>query len=77
MMRLVMVAASQDDVSKIVIEAHDRVANDLNNRKRKELITLEEDREVFITIVARSDVPPEHLVIKCQDENGRDVVISD
>ena len=37
-MRMVMSAASNDDVAGIQIETHDRVANDLNNRKRKELI---------------------------------------
>ncbi|MEQ9411537.1 MAG: Rne/Rng family ribonuclease [Fuerstiella sp.] len=76
-MRLVMSAASNDDVSKIVIETHDRVANDLNNRKRKEITRLEDERDVTVSIVARSDVPPEHLSVSCQDDNGREVVISD
>ena len=53
-MRLVMSAASSDEVARIVIETHDRVANDLNNRKRKALTRLEDEQEVKITIVARS-----------------------
>lgn len=76
-MRLVMSAASNDEVSRIVIETHDRVANDLNNRKRRELTRLEEARDVDISIVARSDVPPEHLTVTCTDENGRNVEIGD
>lgn len=76
-MRLVMSAASNEDVAKIVIETHDRVANDLNNRKRKEITRLEDDRDVDVTIVARADVAPEHLHVTCEDENGRPVVIGD
>lgn len=72
-MRLVMSAASNDDVVKIEIETHDRVANALNNRKRKELIQLEEERDVMINIASRSDVCPEHLVLNCKDDNGKPV----
>lgn len=76
-MRLVMAAASNEDVAKIVIETHDRVANDLNNRKRKEIINLEEERDVLVSIVSRSDVCPEHLSVACQDDDGRAVNIGD
>jgi len=72
-MRLVMAAASDESVAKIEIETHDRVANDLNNRKRKELIQLEDDRDVIVTIKSRSDVCPEHLTVTCQDDGGRPV----
>lgn len=74
-MRLVMSAASNEDVAKIVIETHDRVANDLNNRKRKELINLEDDRDVVVTIVSRSDVAPEHLAVSCEDIDGRAIAM--
>ena len=76
-MRLVMSAASNEDVATIVIETHDRVANDLNNRKRKEITRLEDDRDVDVSIVARADVEPEHLSVSCKDENGRPVEISE
>lgn len=72
-MRLVMSAASNEDVVKIEIETHDRVANALNNRKRKELIQLEDERDVMINIASRSDVCPEHLVLNCKDDNGKAV----
>ncbi|MEZ6060080.1 MAG: Rne/Rng family ribonuclease [Planctomycetaceae bacterium] len=72
-MRLVMSAASHEDVARIVIEVHDRVANDLNNRKRKELIRIEDDREVTISIVSRTDVRLEHLALRCEDDDGRPV----
>jgi ribonuclease E len=76
-MRLVMSAATNEDVAKIIIETHDRVAHDLNNRKRKQLISLEDERDVMISIVSRTDVAPEHLTVRCEDEGGREVVIGD
>ncbi len=72
-MRLVMSAASLDDVSHIIVEVHDRVANDFNNRKRKEVIAIEDERNVRVRIDSRSDVPPEHLRVTCEDDGGRPV----
>ncbi len=65
-MRLVMSAASQDNVAEITVEVHDRVANDFHNRKRKELIEIEEDRDVRVLIGSRADVAPEHLKVSCK-----------
>ena len=74
-MRLVMAAASQENVAEIAIEVHDRVANDFNNRKRKELIDIEDDREVRVVIGSRADVAPEHLTVACKDDNGRSIAL--
>ena len=72
-MRLVMSAASLDDVARIIVEVHDRVANDFNNRKRKEVIDIEDDRDVRVRIDTRTDVCPEHLKVTCEDDDGRPV----
>jgi ribonuclease E len=72
-MRLVMSAAVHEQIAKIVIEVHDRVGNYLNNRKRKELIRIEDEHEVEIVIVAKSDVSFEHMTFRGEDTNGREV----
>ena len=74
-MRKVMTAATVKDVHRIVIEVHERVASYLNNRKRKDLTQLEDDRGILIRIDARADVCPEHLELKCEDDNNRSVRI--
>ena len=61
-MRLVMSASSQENVG-----------NYLNNRKRKELIRIEEENKVEIVIVAKSDVCLEHMTFRCEDTNGREL----
>ena len=62
-----------DNVAEINVEVHDRVANDFHNRKRKELIDIEDDRDVRVLIGSRPDVCPEHLSVTCKDDGGRAV----
>jgi ribonuclease E len=75
-MRLVMSASVHEQVSRIVIEVHDRVGNYLNNRKRKDLIRLEEENEVEIVIVTKSDVSFEHMTFRAEDSSGREVTLN-
>ena len=74
-MRMVMSSSAHEQVTRIVIEVHDRVGNYLNNRKRKELIRIEEEHEVEIVIVAKSDVCLEHMTFRAEDANSREVNI--
>jgi Ribonuclease G/E len=69
-MRLLMTASNREGVSRISIEIHERVGNYLNNRKRKEITGLEERAAVTITVIARTDVSPEHLEIRTFDDAG-------
>jgi ribonuclease E len=72
-MRLVMSAAAHEQVSRMLIEVHDRVGNYLNNRKRKDLIRIEDEHEVEIVIVTKSDVSFEHMTFRAEDSAGREV----
>ena len=63
-MRTLMTVANQNDVERIELEVHERVANYLNNRKRREITEIEEVRNVLVTITARNDVAPEHVNIR-------------
>ncbi|HUG92729.1 MAG TPA: ribonuclease E, partial [Planctomycetaceae bacterium] len=69
-MRLLMTAANRQGVSRIAIEIHERVGNYLNNRKRKEITSLEDRANVSITVAVRTDVGPEHLDVRTFDEAG-------
>ncbi|MDA1016025.1 MAG: ribonuclease E/G [Planctomycetota bacterium] len=75
-MRLLMTAASRDDVSRIVIQVPERVANYLNNAKRRAVTHLEEVCNVLVTIDARMDVTPEFLRIRCMDDIGAEVKVA-
>ena len=74
-MRSLLTTASQESVVRIQLEIHERVANHLNNRKRKEIARIEEDCSVSILVSPLNDVPPDHLRMRCLDELGNDVKI--
>ena len=72
-MRVLLATASRDEVYKIHVDVHERVATWLNNRKRKDLARVEDDNEVTVIIHARPEAGPEHLIIRCEDEIGREI----
>jgi ribonuclease E len=72
-MRLLMTRSTHEGAAKVVVEIHDRVANYLNNKKRREITGIEESCKVTISIIARSDVGPEHLILKILDEAGNEL----
>lgn len=74
-MRLLMTSANHPDVSRVSMEVHEQVSNYLNNLRRKDITSLEDEYNVVVGIHARTDVQPEHLVIKCTDEIGNEIKI--
>lgn len=75
-MRNLATAASDENVSRIAAEVHQRVGNYLGNRKRREVMDLEESTGVSITVESRYDVNFEHLVINSFNEMEDPVEIS-
>jgi ribonuclease E len=75
-MRLVMASAAHEGIARIVIEVHDRVGNYLNNRKRKDITRIEDENEISISIVTKTDVFFEHMTFRAEDSNGREVSLS-
>ncbi|NOX56615.1 MAG: Rne/Rng family ribonuclease [Planctomycetes bacterium] len=74
-MRILMTAAHRDEVQTIKIEVHSRVADYLNNRKRREINRIEDESQVHVEIHARIDVSPNHIAFHCLDETGNEIGI--
>lgn len=74
--RTLVLASQNPEIRKITVIVEDEVADHLNNRKRSELATVEQDGNVEITIKAKPETWPEHLEIECFDENDRPVRFS-
>jgi ribonuclease E len=68
--RLLMLACQQQGTSRIVVRVHENVSSYLNNRKRREIIALEESSGVSIQILASETQFPEHLELDCRDKDG-------
>jgi len=72
-MRLLMTHANHEDVVRVTVDVHERVAAFLNNKKRRDITDLEEAYEVTININALAGVTPEHLKFYCVNEQGNEV----
>jgi ribonuclease E len=59
--------------SRITVTVEEEVASYLNNKKRRELVRLEQEYNVEVQIVSGEGLSPEYLKIECADANGREV----
>ncbi len=73
--RTLILAAQRSEVHKVTITVADDVATYLNNRKRRELARIEDECNVSVQIFGAKGASPEHLVVECLDENGREVKV--
>ena len=75
-MRELMRAASDTRVRKISVELHHRVATYLANKKRKELLALEERSKAAINFDSRYDVNQNFIELRCANEFGEEISFS-
>lgn len=71
--RLLMLASQQPRIAKITVRCHDDVATYLNNKKRREIMKLEDDANMVVQILGSEGHYPEHLEIECRDIEGREM----
>ena len=71
--RKLIMTAQQERVVKITVTVEEEVGTYLNNRKRRELMNLEDDHDMQVLVLSREDVSPEFLKIDCEDSSGREV----
>ncbi|WP_437187142.1 Rne/Rng family ribonuclease [Planctomicrobium sp. SH668] len=68
--RSLMLSASLPEVAEVRLEVHQRVADYLINKKRRELTNLEEKYGVLVRVQTGATVNPSHLVVKCFNKLG-------
>ena len=71
--RKLIMTAQSERVAKLTVTVEEEVATYLNNRKRRELMNLEDEHNLQVLVLGREDVSPEFLKIECEDNSGRDV----
>ncbi|WP_390821173.1 Rne/Rng family ribonuclease [Tuwongella immobilis] len=72
-MRLLQLASHRAGISNIQLRVHSDVAHYLQNRKRRELLRLEELGKMQISVVADPHVPPETMDFTCLDAQNSEV----
>ena len=68
--RLLMMACQMPNAARVVVRVNENVAGYLNNRKRREMIQLEESAGVSVQILGSDTLFPEHLEMDCRDKDG-------
>ncbi|MEX0612194.1 MAG: hypothetical protein WD229_08730 [Pirellulales bacterium] len=71
--RKLIMFAHTSQVARITVTVEEEVANYLNNKKRRELVQLEQENNVEVQVVSGEGLSPEYLKIDCVDANGREV----
>lgn len=69
-MRALITAASRDEIEHLSVEVEHEVADYLSNRKRREINAIEDKCQLAISIRARTDVTPNHIIIEAKDAAG-------
>lgn len=68
--RVLMMACQQPRASRITVRVNDKVAAFLNNKKRREVMQIEEDSKVTVQILGSEALFPEHFECDCRDNEG-------
>jgi ribonuclease E len=75
--RKLIMCAQLSNVARISVTVEEEVASYINNRKRRDLLKLEDEHNVQVVVVSREDLSPEFLKFDCADASGREVRVSD
>ena len=73
--RRLMLASHNPDVSKVSVRVNDKAAGYLNNKKRRDLAALEEEGTMTVQIHGAENSFPEYLEIECTDSRGNAVAL--
>lgn len=75
--RKLIMCCQNEKIAKLSVTVEEEVASYLNNRKRRELMNLEDDHGLQVLVLSREDVSPEYVKIECEDESGRGIRVND
>src|SRR6056297_903967 len=73
--RTLALASKNPHIERVTIRVNDEVAAHLNNRKRREVMQLEDTGKMSVQILGSEALYPEHLEMDCRDGNGERVEI--
>ena len=68
--RVLMMACQQPKANRITVRVNDKVAAYLNNRKRRDVMHIEEASGVSVQILGSEALFPEHFECDCRDPEG-------
>ena len=73
--RKLMMASRKDDITRVTVRVHEGVSAYLNNKKRREIMALEEVGDMVIQVLSIEGLFPEHLELDCRNGKGKQVKV--
>jgi ribonuclease E len=73
--RMLALASQQPKISRVTVRVNDEVATYLNNKKRREIMQLEDQAKMLVQVLGSESHFPEHLEIECRDTEGREIAL--
>ncbi len=68
--RLLLMACQTPNASRVTVRVNESVAAYLNNRKRREIMQMEEGSKATVLIHGSDSLFPEHFELECRDAQG-------
>lgn len=73
--RMLALASQQPKIARVTVKVNDEVATYLNNRKRRDIMQLEDEAHMLVQILSSESHFPEHLEIECRDTENREIAL--
>jgi ribonuclease E len=73
--RSLALAVENDHIKRVTVKVNDEVAAQLNNKKRREVMEMEDEGRMTVQILGSEALYPEHLEMDCRDTNAERVEI--
>ena len=73
--RTLALAVNNKHIFRITVRVNDEVAAHLNNKKRREVMEMEDVGKMTVQILGSEGLYPEHLEMDCRDSRGERVEI--
>lgn len=74
-MRMLLLACQKPNVATITVRVNDQVGAYLNNKKRQEIMAMEQSNELSVQILGSEFYYPEHLELDCRDAHGEQLTL--
>lgn len=73
--RMLALAVKNEHIKRVTVRVNDAVAAHLNNKKRREVMEMEDAGKMAVQILGSEGLFPEHLEMDCRDDGGERVEI--
>ena len=73
--RTLALAVSHREICRVTVRVNDEVAAHLNNKKRRDVMEMEDTGRMTVQILGSEGLYPEHMEMDCRDSGGDRVEI--